>query len=64
MMILGDFFPSVPRPAAVAERCQTGCAAIWQVPKYTMSDLMLVLAYREPMAHSEPEGGYGCRTPL
>ena len=60
MMILGDFLPSVPPPRL---RKDVRRAAL-QYGKYTMSDLMLVLAYREPTAHSEPEGGYGCRTPL
>ena len=60
MMILGGFFPSVPPPRL---RKDVRRAAL-QYGKYTMSDLMLVFAYRERTAHSEPEGGYGCRTPI
>ena len=43
MMILGDFLPSVPPPRL---RKDVRRAAL-QYGKYTMSDLMLVLAYRE-----------------
>ena len=43
MIILGDFLPSVPPPRL---RKDVRRAAL-QYGKYTMSDLMLVLAYRE-----------------
>ena len=42
-MFLGDFFPSVPPPRL---RKDARRAAL-QYGKYTMSDLMLVLAYLE-----------------